>query len=111
MEAEAEGRVGTPPRDAVTTPEAKRPARTYGSGGKGRRRLGEREESPSPVKKPVRKRAADKDEDEDVEMEDEEKLPTLTKEILQKWQKALLNVCHPLNCFVVIPETSRSNVR
>ncbi|KAJ3546732.1 hypothetical protein NMY22_g1943 [Coprinellus aureogranulatus] len=30
------------------------------------------------------------DEDGDVEMEDEEKVPILTKDILQKWQKALL---------------------
>ena len=32
------------------------------------------------------------DEDGDVDMEDEEKVPTLTKEMLQKWQKALLAV-------------------
>lgn len=33
------------------------------------------------------------DEDGDVDMEeDEEKMPVLTKEVLQKWQKALLGV-------------------
>ncbi|KAH6911958.1 Noc2p family-domain-containing protein [Coprinopsis sp. MPI-PUGE-AT-0042] len=32
----------------------------------------------------------DEDEDGDVNMEDEEQVPTLTKQLLQKWQKALL---------------------
>jgi nucleolar complex protein 2 len=34
----------------------------------------------------------DEDEDRDVDMEDEEQVPTLTKQLLQKWQKALLEV-------------------
>lgn len=39
------------------------------------------------------------DVEEDVEMDDEEaddRVPTLSKEVLKKWQKALLEVCRLL---------------